>query len=68
MHPDKIKRIPAKLCYSHIGGKLGSLLMEQFIVKGWLMRHMDEHSYYITEQGKQAFAAMGIDLSLIRPE
>jgi hypothetical protein len=32
------ERIPAKMCFSHIGGKLGMLLMESFLDKGWLAK------------------------------
>lgn len=30
---------PAKSCYEHIGGKLGQLLLEQFIEKGWITKN-----------------------------
>jgi hypothetical protein len=33
---DKVKS--AKLCYEHIGGKLGQLLLEALIAKGWLAK------------------------------
>lgn len=63
------KKIPAKPCYTHIGGKLGALLLERFITKGWLEKDdATVPNYYITENGKIAFAEMGIDLSLINPE
>lgn len=54
----------AKLCYEHIGGKLGSLLLEQFIEKGWLAKENsgDKH-FYITEVGEKEFTKLGIDLS-----
>jgi len=35
------KMKPAKLCYEHIGGKLGQLLLEALIVKGWLAKHLN---------------------------
>jgi hypothetical protein len=28
----------AKTCYEHIGGKLGQLLLEQFVEKGWIAK------------------------------
>ncbi|WP_114788843.1 hypothetical protein U0035_04440 [Niabella yanshanensis] len=57
---------PAKSCYNHIGGKLGELLMEQFVVKGWIAKEVpaDKH-FYITEKGEREFARLGIDLSQI---
>jgi DNA-binding PadR family transcriptional regulator len=63
------KIIPVKSCYSHIGGRLGNLLMEQFIEKEWIKKtESNERLYYITTQGKAAFTQMGIDLSLIPVE
>jgi len=62
-------RLPVKPCYSHIGGKLGALLLEQFITNGWLEKdRVAGRSFYITPDGEKAFIAMGIDLSRIRPE
>lgn len=60
--------IPVKLCYSHIGGQLGSLLSEHFITKKWIEQvEGNERLFHITAKGKKAFAALGIDLSLITP-
>lgn len=57
---------PAKLCYEHIGGKLGSLLLEHFITNGWLAKEdVKDKNFYITEKGTQEFSRMGIDLSQI---
>lgn len=62
-------KLPAKLCYSHLGGKLGSLLLEQFIAKGWLDKEPGtDRRYFITESGIEAFTQIGIDLSVIKPE
>lgn len=56
----------AKLCYEHIGGKLGNLLLEQFVAKGWLAKHhATDKNYYITQKGTLEFTKLGIDLSLI---
>ncbi len=57
---------PAKSCYNHIGGKLGELLMEQFVAKEWIAKEAsaDKH-FYITEKGEREFANLGIDLSRI---
>lgn len=58
---------PAKVCYEHIGGRLGMLLLEQFILKGWISKDdpADKH-YYITEKGSLEFTKLGIDLSQIK--
>lgn len=66
---ENLNRKPAKLCYEHIGGKLGSLLLEQFVAKGWLAKEnpSDKH-FYITERGEVEFAKLGIDLTQIKAE
>lgn len=65
--PDKDAPKPAKLCYSHIGGKLGQLLTEAFIEKGWIAKNgPEEKHYYITAIGEQELTRLGIDLSQIR--
>lgn len=63
------KHKPAKTCYSHLGGKLGTLLLEQFIEKQWIAKEKrgDKH-YYITPLGEKEFAKLGIDLSQIKDE
>lgn len=56
-----------KLCYEHIGGKLGSLLLEQFILKGWLSKEKGGDKYFsITDKGLTGFTKLGIDLSQIK--
>jgi DNA-binding PadR family transcriptional regulator len=58
--------LPVKLCYSHIGGQLGSLLTEHFIASKWIQKtDNNERLYSITTKGKKELTAMGIDLSLI---
>ena len=60
-------RKPAKPCYTHIGGKLGSLLMEQFIEKGWIQKNNSaDKEYFITEKGEREFKKLGVDLSEIK--
>jgi hypothetical protein len=61
--------LPAKTCFSHLGGKLGMLLMESFIEKGWIAKKQitDKH-FYITEKGKKEFNKLGVDLTLIKAE
>lgn len=65
--PVKIK--PAKMCYEHIGGKLGQLLAVTFAEKGWIAKQnpSDKH-FYITEIGLVEFEKLGIDLSEIKQE
>lgn len=60
---------PAKMCYSHIGGKLGQLLVESFADKGWIAKNKpaDKH-FYITDLGEKEFEKLGIDLSKIKSE
>jgi DNA-binding PadR family transcriptional regulator len=60
---------PAKMCYSHIGGKLGQLLAETFVDKGWIAKNKptDKH-FYITELGQKEFKKLGIDTSQIKSE
>jgi hypothetical protein len=60
---------PAKLCFEHIGGKLGMLLMEAFIEKEWIAKinPKDKH-YYITDKGQKELTKWGLDLSKIKPE
>ena len=60
---------PAKLCFEHIGGKLGMLLLETFVDKNWIAKQnpADKH-FYITQKGQVEFAKMGVDLSQIKSE
>ncbi len=58
---------PAKLCYEHLGGKLGALLLEQFLIKGWLKKTVSGgKDFQITEKGALEFMKLGVDLSLIK--
>lgn len=60
---------PVKMCYSHIGGKLGQLLVESFADKGWIAKNKpaDKH-FYITDLGEKEFEKLGLDLSKIKSE
>ena len=63
------KILPVKLCYSHVGGRLGSLLTELYLEKVWIKQtEENERMYYITPKGKKSFTDLGIDLSLIPEE
>ncbi|MXV50619.1 ArsR family transcriptional regulator [Pedobacter sp. HMF7647] len=58
--------VPAKLCYNHIGGKLGELLFESFLRNGWITKeHPDDKHYTVTDAGKQEFLKIGVDVSKI---
>ena len=69
MDKESVKIKPAKMCYSHIGGKLGQLLVETFVEKGWITKKdpADKH-YYITEIGLKEFGKLGVDISEIKSE
>lgn len=64
-----IQEKPAKMCYEHIGGKLGQLLAITFVEKGWIVKKTptDKH-FYITDLGLQEFEKLGIDTSQIKTE
>jgi hypothetical protein len=61
------KIIPAKICFEHIGGKLGMMLMELFVVRRWIAKvnPKDKH-YYITSKGQREFTKLGLDMSQIK--
>lgn len=60
------ERKHAKLCYEHIGGKLGELLLQSFIARGWLVREPGKKEYYLTKTGAEGFTHLGIDLSQLK--
>ena len=56
---DKVKS--AKLCYEHIGGKLGKLLLEVLITKGWQAKtDPSDRDLYITELGESQLTAFAL--------
>ncbi|OMQ11737.1 ArsR family transcriptional regulator [[Flexibacter] sp. ATCC 35103] len=62
-------RKPAKMCYEHIGGKLGQLLLENFADKGWIAKNKPtDKNFYITDLGQKEFVKLGIDVSQIKSE
>ena len=62
----KSEPLPAKTCYSHLGGKLGTLLVEAFIEGGWIGKEKTTGKhFFITEKGEKEFTELGIDLSQI---
>ena len=57
----------AKLCYEHIGGKLGELLLQKFVANGWLIKdELNKKEFYITEKGTKGFVELGINLSQLK--
>lgn len=69
MKDESPKQKPAKMCYSHIGGKLGQLLAVTFAEKGWIEKknNSDKH-FYITDLGEKEFTKLGIDIAEIKSE
>lgn len=69
MDPKPVKIKPAKMCYEHIGGKLGQLLAVTFAEKGWIAKKSptDKH-FYFTDLGQIEFTKLGIDLTTIKAE
>lgn len=63
---EALTKKPAKLCYEHLGGKLGELLLEQLLEKGWLARKDDDKALYITDKGVVEFTKFGINLAMIK--
>lgn len=54
------KAIPVKLCYSHIGGRLGSMLTEHYIEKGWIKQLVEnEWLYHVTQKVKKCLLKWG---------
>lgn len=64
-----IEKKPVKFCYTHIGGKLGTMLLEAFTNKGWIAKNKptDKH-FCITDMGQKEFTKLGLDLSQIKSE
>ncbi|MGV3487733.1 MAG: ArsR/SmtB family transcription factor [Tuberibacillus sp.] len=54
----------ARTCYDHLAGKLGVLLTEAFLQKGYLID--DEVDFLVTEMGEKYFHDFGIDLDALR--
>lgn len=52
----------ARTCYDHMAGTLAVQLHDHFIACGWLI---GEDTYELTEHGKTAMIAMGLDLTTL---
>ena len=69
MNKQTSSKLPAKICYSHIGGKLGLLLLEKFVEKGWIEKENPKAKhFYITDKGQKEFSKLGVDLTQIKTE
>jgi len=66
---EPVVKKPAKLCFEHIGGKLGELLLDAFAQKQWIAKQTPASKhFYITEKGEREFSKLGIDISQIKSE
>lgn len=53
----------AKMCFSHIGGKLGTRLMDRFEEMGWIKPDTETKHFRITPKGEKGFHELGVDTS-----
>lgn len=69
MAEKSLQQKPAKMCYEHIGGKLGQLLAVNFIEKGWIEKKAptDKH-FYIKALGLIELEKLGVDIDQIKAE
>jgi DNA-binding transcriptional ArsR family regulator len=56
----------ARTCYDHIAGHLGVALHDRFMTLGWLIAGEDGGSYDVSSAGRDALAALGIDVDVAR--
>lgn len=63
-----MKYTPAKTCYSHLGGKLGELMMQMMVNKKWISKAEADKHYHITPKGEKELERLGIDVSQIKQE
>jgi len=57
------KKPTGRRCYDHLGGRLGSELLEFYLGQGWI--ELDEGKstvYVITEKGYEEFRKMGLNI------
>jgi predicted transcriptional regulator len=60
---EKNKEIKGRKCYDHLGGKLGTVLLENLLENNWIKLEENKTTVYIvTEKGKKEFKKMGIEL------
>ena len=54
----------AKLCYKHLGGKLGELLLDYLIKEQWLVKTpLSAENYSLSDKGVAELLKAGIDVS-----
>lgn len=59
----RMRPMTGRKCYDHLGGRLGSALLDFYLKQGWIV--LDEGKstvYVITETGRAAFGNMGLVL------
>ncbi|MDR2021166.1 MAG: hypothetical protein LBQ14_10440 [Treponema sp.] len=60
---EKNKEIKGRKCYDHLGGKLGSILLNSLLENNWIELGRNKITIYIvTEKGKKEFKKIGIEL------
>ena len=52
-----------KSCYSHIGGKFGLALTDQFIKLGWIVKDEGTRNFLITRKGLKEFTKLGVNVN-----
>lgn len=54
----------AKICYKHLGGKLGELLLDYLIKEQWLVKsQLPDENYILSNKGAAELLKAGIDIS-----
>lgn len=57
------KKLKARKCYGHLGGRLGELLFERLVELGWFQPEEGKATVYeITEKGRQELGRLGVKL------
>jgi hypothetical protein len=56
----------ARTCYDHMAGEVAVALLDRFTGLGLLVREVAGQSYAVSDDGKAAFAQLGIDLEATR--
>jgi hypothetical protein len=56
----------ARTCYYHMAGALGVSLFDRFTTLGWLSVSRADDSCDLTRAGREAFAALAIDVDAAR--
>jgi hypothetical protein len=60
---EKSKEIKGRKCYDHLGGKLGTILLNTLLENNWIELEEDKKTVYIViEKEKKEFKKMGIEI------